>query len=181
MKLTKTMREITCNAAAGAMFNERIKEALAILTQQVMSAKLAAGDRLASEIPAGWEQYIDTHSSVEVAVHLDDFGIETNSMRTDKYLRINLPQPFAGNYNRHDFGDYRTLWDNPAVHAIRAIYKEREQFIDDCMAILNSCTTDKHLQDTAPELAKYLPAPKEPGGALVSVETVSRVRAMLAK
>lgn len=181
MKLTKTMREITCNAAADTIFNERIEEALAILTQQVMSSKLAAGDRLASEIPVGWEKYIDTHSSVEVSVHLDEFGIETDSRRSNKYITVKLPQPFAGNYNRHDFGDYRTLWDNPAVHTLRAIYKEREQFIDDCMDILNSCTTDKHLQDTAPELAKYLPEPKEPGGALVAVETVNRVRAMLAQ
>jgi hypothetical protein len=122
MKLTKTIRQEILFAAANYLFAAKISEALDTVSLAVADEKVLLGDKLAAEIPRGWEKYISIHSSVSVHMHLKEFlwGDDDPYAHRQFYKstswEIKLPVQFAGSYNERNFGDHHIPWAHPTPH-----------------------------------------------------------------
>lgn len=168
MKLSKTMREVVTIAAVKKAYDTKIDEAKKTLDQAVFEWLISQGEKLARDIPAGFEKYINTTSSWKIYCQHKQSAYG------------NLPEQICNERNHSIMGHDEAMKQLPAYAAMDALIDERDEFQEAVKAVVNSCSTAKQLGDIAPELAQLLPEPPENvGGALVAIETVAKVRAML--
>lgn len=170
MKLTAKMKEAVVQKAVDAVFKDRFDENTKKLVQMGIDYLNTTGRVWAREIPDRFSPYINLRSSLYLY------------REHDSNLPINLPEQFATSHNHSEtLGSYGKEYKHPAADEYAALVVERDAFANDVKALLASCSTLKQLEETAPELAKYVPEPVVPGGALVAVETVNKVRAALSR
>lgn len=165
MKLSNSAKETVIKLAVDKVFKSKIEAATVALGESVLTAILKNGGKLASEIPEGFESFIRVQSSWSI--------YHPQRQNPCGTLRLPVCAYSTGGYSL-DSDEGQKL---PEFKALDKIMSERDAFLVEVKAVVNSCTTDKQLADTAPELAALLPQPPENvSGVLVAVETVNRVR-----
>lgn len=167
MKLTKTIRERILRDAKNGTFRLREEEADKAMADAVVKYLDKNNVPRADTIPDGFAPYIRTTNSASIYI-----AYKQN-------ICVTLPVQFCSKPYGSDSLDMNDFKDTSEFKEIMSIRSEKEEFETALKSILNSCTTDNQLIETAPELSKYIPPLEVAGQALVAVETVNRVRAIL--
>lgn len=169
MKLSKATKEQLVNAAVEKGFSVKEKEILNRLNEEVFQYYLKQGKKLASDIPKGFEEYIRVTSEWHVYYYhkRNIYGTLPKQLCSSPYSNLSFTEDEALKL----FKEYKKLEN---------LNKDKEEFESAVYAIVNSCTTDTQLKETAPEIYDLLPIPiKTIDGALVDIATVNKVRDFL--
>lgn len=169
MKLTKAKRDIAVSNAIKAAFYNNIKDAKVDFTNKLVqlldSLKIPRG----SSVPKKFIPYITLSSSVRI----------NNAPTNMRNTYVEIPVPFC----RDGYSSLRLEWNDVCNFKETKTYFELLDSKSDAekqlRTVLYSCTTEKQLQETCPELYEFYPKKNDPFHAPVPVETISAVQKLL--
>ena len=165
MRLTNTKRDLILKKATESKFDSRIKESESVLAEKVEEHLLSLGEKLASEIPEGWEKYVSIGTSVNVRSQVDKYR---------KRVTINLKKPFCHKHGIDDvfFSNEKTFEDH------LNLLSERDSFKIELGKVLYSVSTDKQLIEMIPEIEEFIPR-ENVSYPIVAIESVNSIRRAL--
>lgn len=169
MKLTKSIRESVIAKIKNKTYAVERKEFEAKIAVELDKILIAQGEIPASEIPEKFSKYISTYPECVV------YPYKNNPYHSDRFFPRSKSTFCTRHNNRFEVENKEMVEQNKKIEDAWA---QKEQTLQ---AVMNSCTTTKQLLETIPEMAEFLPEENQSmGGALVSIETVEKAKAIFA-
>jgi hypothetical protein len=174
MKLTKEIRKAVADRAASELYDKQIDAEFEKLKDVAYQYLIDTGEyRAIEDIPDGWQPYVKQSYQVFIKVGGKHGGGNSISLM--------LPKRLASQHSSTCIylGSCDDPW--PGQDAYQALSKKRRDLESEIYAVLMSCTTVKQAIETLHELANYMPDESAPVTALVPMQQVERLRAILAE
>jgi hypothetical protein len=185
MKLTKQVKQRIAENAAKELFAPSLLEYWKIVEGQFTDLVKHVFKDFDWEHAKPYRQYINWHNTIRLHNLPEEWNIHYHDFRgvcgLPSILHIDLPFEYPSRYNHDEYLDsaYKKRTEDILRPYMVRYFTAKKRYEDICQVLLgvNTC---KQLQDTVPELMKYLP--KTEGGvvtALVPIEQINRVRSLL--
>jgi hypothetical protein len=185
VKLTKAVKASIAEKAAKDLFLSSLLEHWKIVEEQFTSMVKETFKDFDWEHVEPYRAYIYWHSEIQLLqlpvewrIHWDDFR-KLMGLPSIECISLSFVYP-----SRRSSGDCLECTSNKQVAGILRPYMVKyftaKKYYMDIVQILLGLSTYRQLEDTVPELAKYLPGTAvEAVTALVPIEQINRVRNLL--
>ena len=184
MKLTNALRDHIAKSAAMDLFSKKLKEHHKAITKEIIDLVKGAYKGLDKEHAGVFAEYINWCNEIRFnslsadweATFYDSFGALCG---VTSVCRFELPFAIPNKYNVPYLPDkYKKQVEN-ILRPYMIEYLNAKKSFKEIKSVLQSLNTYKQVEESLPELAKYLPKTSlDSTTALVPIEQFNRVRAL---